>query len=102
MSNLGWRSLEKRRCDVRLAMFYKIIYGLVVKPVPPYLERLEIYTRHIHPLAYIQIPTNVCYYHFSSFLMTVVLWNKFPADLVLNPDINSFKLGISNINQAQP
>ena len=30
LSNLGWRSLENRRTDTRLAMFYKIVYGLVV------------------------------------------------------------------------
>ena len=29
LSNLGWRSLENRRTDTRLAMFYKIVYGLV-------------------------------------------------------------------------
>ena len=53
MSNLGWRSLENRRYDARLLMFYKIVYGLVAIPVPSYFERLEVYTCHTHPLAYI-------------------------------------------------
>ena len=39
LSNLGWRSLELRRYDSRIAMFYKIVYGLVVVPFPPYFER---------------------------------------------------------------
>ena len=29
LSNLGWRSLENRRIDERLTMFYKIVYGLI-------------------------------------------------------------------------
>ena len=102
MSNLGWRSLESRRYDARLLMFYKIVYGLVVKLVPSYFERPEVYTRHTHPLAYIQIPTSVCYYQYCFFPMTVVLWNRLPADLVLNPDLDSFKAGVRKINHAHP
>ena len=39
LSNLGWRSLEYGRYDSRLAMFYKIQYGLVAVPMPSYFER---------------------------------------------------------------
>ena len=67
MSNLGCRSLENRRYDARLLMFYKIVYGLVAIPVPSYFERPEVYTRHTHPLAYRQIHTSVCYYQYSFF-----------------------------------
>ena len=65
MSSLGWRSLENRRYDACLFMFYKIIYGLVAIPVPSYFERPEVYIRHTHPLAYRQIHTSVCYYQYS-------------------------------------
>ena len=79
MSNLGWRSLENRRYGARLLemsaeqilsrinievevlMFYKIVYGLVVIPIPSYFERPEVYTHHPHPLAYIQIYTSVVF-----------------------------------------
>ena len=44
MSNLGWRSLENRRYDAHLLMFYKIVYGLVVIPVPSYFESSESHT----------------------------------------------------------
>ena len=69
LSYLGWRSLENRRTDTRLAMFYKIVYGLVVIPLPSYLEHPEVYTRHMHSLSYRQIHTSVCYYkyYFSCF-----------------------------------
>ena len=102
MSNLGWRSLENRRHDARILMFYKIVYGLVAIPVTSYFERPEVYTCHTHPLAYIQIHTSVCYYQYSFSPMTVVLWNRLPADLVLNPDPDSFKAGVRKINHAHP
>ena len=36
LSNLEWRSLENRNIDTRLAIFYKIVYGLVAIPLPSY------------------------------------------------------------------
>ena len=42
LSNLGWRSLENRRIDRRLAMFHKIVYDLVAITLPSYLERPEV------------------------------------------------------------
>ena len=39
LGNLGWHSLENHRYDSRLAMFYKIQYGLVAVPMPSYFER---------------------------------------------------------------
>ena len=44
LSNLGWRSFEYRRYDSRLAMFYKIQYGLVAI-MPSYFERPTRITR---------------------------------------------------------
>ena len=68
-SNLGWRSLGLRRYDSRMAMLYKIVYGLVAIPVPPYFECTMVQTRH-HPLAYRQIHTSFSYYYYSFFPMT--------------------------------
>ncbi|MCG7865188.1 MAG: hypothetical protein JAY74_02330 [Candidatus Thiodiazotropha taylori] len=102
IGNLGWRSLENRRYDARLIMFHKIVHGLVAIPVPSYFERPEVYTRHTHSLAYIQVYTPVCYYKYSFFPMTVGLWNRLPADLVLNSDLDSFKAGVRKINHVHP
>ena len=60
LSNLGWRSLENRRTDMPLALFYKIVYGLVAITLPSYFEHPEVYTRHMHSLSYRQIHTSVC------------------------------------------
>ena len=35
LTQLDWRSLEQRRNDSRLCLFYKIIYGLVAIDLPP-------------------------------------------------------------------
>ena len=37
LGDLGWRSLEDRRTDSRLCLFYKIVHGLVAVPLPPYV-----------------------------------------------------------------
>ena len=89
LDNLGWQSLELRRYDARIAMFYKIVYGLVVIPVLSYFERPTVQTPH-YPLAYRQIHSSVFYYY-SFFPMTIIIWNKLPADLVLDSDLTSFK-----------
>ena len=80
--NLAWWSLENRSYDAGLIMFYKMAI-----PVPSYFEHPEVYTFH----------TPVCYYRYSFFSMTVVLWNQLPADLVFNCDIDSFKAGVRKI-----
>ena len=65
LSNLGWRSLENRRIDAQLTMFYKIVYSPVAIPLPSYFVRPEVYTHHMHSLTYRQIHTSVCYYQYS-------------------------------------
>ena len=101
LSNLGWRSLENRRYDARLITFYKVVHGLIVIPVPSYVEQPKRHTSHMHPLSFRQIHTSVCYYN-SFFPMTIVLWNRLPADLVQVSDLDSFKSGVSQIRQSHP
>ena len=60
----------------------------------------EAYTRHMHSLSYRQIHTSGCYYKYSFFPASIVLWNKLPANLVLVPDLDSFKTGVSKFNKA--
>ena len=78
LDNLGWRLLELRRYNARIAMFYKIVYDLVAIPVPSYFEHPMVQTHH-HPLANRQIHSSVCYYFYSFFPIAVILWNKFPG-----------------------
>ena len=91
LHDLGWRSLEQRRHDARLIMFYKIVYGLVAIQLPSYFERPLRITRHMHSLSYRQIHTAANYYQVSFFPMSIVLWNRLPEDVVLLSDLDSFK-----------
>ena len=75
LSNLGWRSLEYRRYNSRLAMFYQIQYGLVAVSMPSLAIPL-ISTRYMFLLTI--IGSRVVF-----FPMTVVLWNRLPAGLVV-------------------
>ena len=68
LDNLGWRSLENRRIDSRLIMFYKIIYGHVAIQIPTYFEKPQRLTRHMHPLSFRQIHTRTTYYISSHFI----------------------------------
>lgn len=63
--SLGWRSLEQKRADGQVTMFYTIVYGLVSVPLPAYIIHPEVIIRHMHPLFYRQIHTNANYYKYS-------------------------------------
>ena len=56
LTHLGWRSLEQRRNDSRLCIFYKIIHGLVALDLPPCVEHpTRISQKNSHSLVYRQI-----------------------------------------------
>ena len=57
INTLGWRSLEQRRADAQLLMFYKIVHGLVEIPLPTYIQRQIRMTRTTHSYHFIQIQT---------------------------------------------
>lgn len=90
-NELGWQTLQDRRNDSRLTIFYKIVYGLVAVPVPEYLERPVRMTRHMHPLSYRQIHTTANYFKYSFFPCTVVMWNSLPSAVALQPELQGFK-----------
>ena len=72
IGRLGWRTLEQRRTDSRLVLFYKIIYGFVAVPLPSYGIPLTRASRTSHPLAYRQIPSKTNYYKYSFYPFTAV------------------------------
>ena len=56
IGELGWRSLELRRYDTRLTMFYKIVHGYVAIIVPSQFEHL---TTNARPSG-IQADSHIC------------------------------------------
>lgn len=95
--SLGWRSLEQRRADAQVTMFYKIIHGLVAVPLPAYIEHPKVITRHMHPFSYRQIHAYANYYKYSFFPRAIVLWNRLPLDIVVLSDLDSFKRGVCRV-----
>ena len=65
LQSLSWRSLEQRRSDSRLCLFYKIIYGLVAIDLPPYVVHTLRILRNSHTLCFRQIQTTADYYKYS-------------------------------------
>ena len=83
LQSLGWRSLEQRRSDSRLCLFYKIIYGLVAIDMPPYVVHPLRTPRNSHTLGFRQIQSTVDYYKYSFYPLSIVQWNRLPAHIPL-------------------
>ena len=99
---LGWRSLEQRRADARLMMFYKIVHDLVEIPLPSYIHRQTRMTRTTHPYHFIQIQTTANYYKYSFLPLAIVQWNNLPTSAVLSEDLTTFRTAICSLNHIMP
>ena len=98
-NELELRSLEQRRADARVIMFFfKIVHGLVAIPLPSYFEQPSRMTRHSHPLALCQIHTSVNYYKYSFFPAAVVYWNKLPCSVVTLPTLDQFSVAVRSLD----
>ena len=102
IGKLGWRTLEQRRTDSTLILFYKIIYGYVAIPLPSYVIPLPRASRTSHPLAYRQISTRTDYYKYSFYPLTVVQWNSLPASIATLTDLDSFKRAVCQVCHSKP
>ena len=49
IKELGWPSLENRHRDIRLALFYKSVYGLAAIPVDNILIKVDQRNKSHHP-----------------------------------------------------
>ena len=102
LEKLGWRSLEQRRADTRLCLFYKIVHGLVTVPMPEYLQRNPRIPRYGHSDSYRQIHTGVDFYKYSFYPITIVQWNALPSDVVLAGDLDKFRSAVSTVFHHRP
>ena len=78
VNNLGWRTLEQRRADARLCLFYKIVHGLVAVPLPDYIQPSNSISRYCHSMTFRQLHTTKNYYKYSFFPLAIVQWNALP------------------------
>ena len=65
VETLGWRTLEQRRADARLCLFYKIINNLVAVPLPDYVQPNTRPSRRGHSMTFCQLYTPTDYYKYS-------------------------------------
>lgn len=95
--DLGWRSLEHRRLDFKLIMFYKIYHNLVAISLPPYIQTPFRPTRHMHPLCLRQLQVTSDYHKYSFFPHSITLWNQLPSSIATMPDLDQFKQAVVKI-----
>lgn len=102
LSQLGWRSLEQRRADARLCLFYKIVHGLVAVPIPPYAQQPMKIPRHSHDLYFRQISTRTDYHKYSFFPLAIAQWNRLPSTVALQPTFDHFRVAVSAVTHRMP
>jgi hypothetical protein len=102
ITNLGWRSLQDRRSDARLCLFFKNFHGRVAVPLPSFVRHPMRIPRHSHDLYMSQIPTRTDYYKFSFFPLAIVQWNRLPSEVALLPTLPRFRLAVSAISHLMP
>ena len=97
--NLGLRTLEHRRIDFRLIMFFKIYHNIVAINLPDYIYKPDRLTRHMHPLTLRQIQVSSDYHKWSFFPHTITLWNSLPHNVATLPKtkLDQFKRAVGNI-----
>jgi hypothetical protein len=94
---LQWESLERRRQNSRLTLFYKIHYGLVDITPSQYMTPYTRHSRHFHHLAYQIQHTPSDYMKFSFFPRTIVEWNSLPVYVVSADNATAFRAALATL-----
>ena len=102
LDQLNWRTLEQRRADARLCLFYKMIHGIVAVPLPDYVQPTHRVSRYCHSMTFRQIHTNRNYYKYSFFPLAIVQWNALPESVVSLQDLEAFKVAVSKLQHSKP
>ena len=102
VNNLGWRTLELRRADARLVLFFKIVQGLVAVPLPDYIRPPNRISRHCHSMKFQQLQTTKNYYKYSFYPLAIVQWNALPVDFASLSGLVSFKVSVSKLQHSRP
>ena len=102
VKQLGWRSLEQRRADARLCLFYKVIHGLVAVPLPDYIHHSNRISRYCHSMTFRQVSTSTDYYKFSFFPLAIVQWNFLPESVACLQSLDAFKAAVCKLQHSRP
>ena len=92
-NEIKWESLEKRRRNHKLTLFYKMYTNLT----PLYLSDLVQYNlRNSHALQTVDARSNNYYYSFLP--STVREWNNLPSDITQTESVAAFKHNLNREN----
>ena len=104
INKIGWRTLEQRRADGRLCLFYKIVYGLVAVPLPDHVQYSHRISRYCHSMTFRQVYNSRDYYKYSFYPLDIVQWNALPNLLYvyINAHLNDLPVKFSVcVNEGQ-
>ena len=102
VQNLGWRSLDQRRADARLCLFFKVIHGLVAVPLPDYVQYSNRISRYCHSMTFRQVYTSRDYYKYSFFPLAIVQWNSLPESVASLQNLEAFKAAVCKLQHSRP
>ena len=93
LHNLGWQSLDSRRQDQRLVLFYKIINGLASVETEDILTPADSRTRKNHSFKFKDLQANCdSYFRYSFIPATISSWNNLPFGIEKVDSVEGFKL----------
>ena len=105
--DLGWRTLDQRRADARLCLFYKSLHGLVAVPLPEYIQCSNRVSAYCHSMTFRQVSTSTDYYKLllttDSFLpLAIVQWNALPQSVACLQSLEVFNTAVCKLQNSRP
>ena len=102
LQDLNWRTLDRRRIDIRLVLLYKVTKDLVAIPASDYLIPNTHPSSRNHPMAYRQIATLKDFYKSTFFPRTIIHWNALPHHIPTLPTLAQFSSAICQVAHSSP
>ena len=99
---LGWQSLDSRRQDQRLVLFYKIINGLASVETEDIITPADSRTRKNHSFKFKHLQANCDSYRLSFFPATISSWNNLPFGIEKVDSVEGFKLKLKEHTIRSP
>ena len=101
VQDLGWRTLDQRRADARLCLFFKTLHGLVAVPLPDYIQHSTRISRYCHSMTFRQVSTSTDYYKYSFFPLAIVQWNALPQSVACLQNLEVFKTTVCKLQHSE-
>ena len=103
LAELGWKRLEDRGKDLRLALLYKIVHHVTVPVDALDLEPLDPRTRKKHKYMHKHLTPHTDPYKHFFLWRTIPEWNSLPASAVEATSVESFKTHLAGcLQRDQP